>query len=65
MIRAIMIGFALLLLLICANVVWQNVHCGTPVFRTAPLQIIPCESGDKLAAEIDELQRRARDRPER
>lgn len=63
MIREIMLGIALLLLLICANVVWQNIHCGTPVCRAAPLQIIPCEPADKLAAEMAELTRRARENP--
>lgn len=65
MIREIMVGFALALLLICANVVYQHVHCGTPVCRASPLQLIPCEPADKLAAEMEEWTMRARENPAR
>lgn len=63
MIREIMVGIALVLILLCANVIYQHIHCGTPVRRAAPLQIIPCEPADKLAAEMAELTRRARENP--
>lgn len=65
MIREIMTGFALLLFLICVNVAWQNLHCGTPVCKTAPLQLIPCEPAGEIKAEIDYLERMARERPAR
>ena len=65
MIREMMVGFALILLLIIGNILYQNIHCGTPVCRANPLQIIPCESAEKLAAEMEELRRMARERPDR
>lgn len=65
MVREIMIGFALILLLILGNVLYQNIHCGTPVCQSAPLQIIPCEPAAQVKAEIDYLERMARENPAR
>lgn len=65
MIREMMVGLALILLLILANVLYQHIHCGTPVCRSAPLQIIPCEPAAQVKAEIDYLERMARDNPAR
>lgn len=47
------------LMLAAANCLWQNMHCGTPIIRTNPLQVAPCEPVDKIAAEIKDLNERA------
>lgn len=65
MIREMIVGFVLIVALLGLNVAWQHVHCGTPVCRSAPLQIIPCEPAEQVKAEIDYLERMAREMPSR
>lgn len=48
------------LLLGFANCIWQNVHCGTPIGCTDPLQVVPCEPVEKITAEMKDLTERAK-----
>ena len=51
---------ATVLLIGLANCIWQNVHCGTPIGCTDPLQVVPCEPVDKIKAEMKDLTERAK-----
>jgi len=37
-------GFLILVIVILCNVIYQNIHCQTPVAAVDPFQIAPCEA---------------------
>lgn len=59
---ALLVVGILLVACLC-NVVVQNVYCGTPICRTSPFSLIPCEPVNKILLERERLEALARDFP--